>query len=249
VSLFSVKVNESVILNKENQLPSMATHAQVFNQKHLNERIMFKYQLSVRMLDGGKCEAERIWYGLDADFLAKERIVWCPENGLQEATMLQPHLNESGTLLVNGQQGQSDLSSQRTQFNLNSKSLTFAKCPCTMLSIPFEVMHHWQQLIAGETLHLDYAVLKVQAHTGVSLTMFTEGKYKVVSVTPEKWFWRLLFGSTKYYFEGDAPKLVKIIGLLEPRDRNSRGKYVEYLGRAIFDNTLDFSTIKGCEYA
>lgn len=233
-------------MNTKNLLPNAIETAQVVNLKHESERIMFEYQLSVKSLDDGKFEAERIWQGLADPYIAKETVIWCPKEGLQHVAMHQPHLNESGTLTINGTQGRSDLSSQKTKYNQKSKSLAFAKRPCTLLSIPFEIVHHWQQLLAGDTLYFDYTVLKVQAHTGVSLKMHTEGEYKVVSVTPETWFWRLLFGSTDFYFEGEAPKLVKIVGLLEPRDRNLRGKYVEYLGRAVFKKPLDLSIIKEC---
>jgi hypothetical protein len=239
---------EDIIVNKAKQWLSTTQKAQVFNQKHQSERVMFEYQFSVQSLADGKFEAERVWQGLAVPYIAKESIIWCPKEGLQHVAMHQPHLNESGNLTVKGTEACCDLSSKKTQFKQKSKSLHFTNRPCTLLSIPFEVMHHWQQLVAGETLYFDYTVLKVQAHTGVSLKMRTEGKYKVVSVTPEKWFWRLLFGATDYYFEGKTAKLVKIIGLLEPRDRNLRGKYVEYLGRAVFNKAVDFSMFKESGY-
>ncbi|MGC9461089.1 hypothetical protein [Vibrio genomosp. F10] len=233
-----------MILSRVNSQTSIASKAKVFDQKHQSERAMFEYKLSVEAKENGTFEANRIWLGLTSPYIAKETVVWCPKQGLKKVEMHQPHLNESGSLAISAKQGRADLSSQKTEYKQKSKTLNFTKRPCTLLSIPFEIVHHWDELSAGNVLYFDYTVLKVQAHTEVKLTMRDEGEFKVVRVTPEKWFWRLLFGSTEYYFEGDAPKLTKIVGLLEPRDRNLRGKYVEYLGRAIFDRTVDFSMIK-----
>ena len=223
----------------------IAEHAQVFNQKHQSSRIMFEYKLSVDLQEDGLLSAERLWQGITTEpYLAKERVLWCPKQGLKLVEMHQPHLEESASLLISAKQGRSVLKSLKTDYQQKSKTLNFSKRPCTLLSLPFEIIYHWEELVAGKTLYFDYTVLKVQAHTGVSVKMSSEGQYQVVSVTPEKWFWRLLFGSTKFYFESDTSKLTKIVGLLEPRDRNLRGKYVEYLGPAIFDNPIDLLAIQ-----
>jgi len=236
-------------LNLANQPQALSTTAKVFNLKHQSTRVTFEYEISMQLRKDSLFEAKRVWQGNTlpcekSPYIAMETALWSPEAGLLQATMHQPHLDESASLDINHDSSTSVLNSKKTNYQQNIKQLTFTRRPCTLLSILFEITHHWTPLLAGEVVSFDYAVLKVQAHTGVSLRMQKQGSYRVVSVTPNNWFWRMLFGSTNYYFQGDVPALVKIEGLLEPRDRNLRGKYVEYLGRSIFDNPVDLSIFK-----
>ncbi|WP_262359672.1 hypothetical protein [Vibrio mimicus] len=98
--------------------------------------------------------------------------------------------------------------------------------------------------MSGEEIELDYTVLKVQAHTGITLQKHNIQDKIVIRVTPQKWFWKMLFGSTDFYLNSETHSLEKIDGLLEPRDRNIREKYIEYLGLATFDTAIDLSIIK-----
>ncbi|RRS10039.1 hypothetical protein EAG18_03670 [Pseudoalteromonas sp. J010] len=232
-------------MTEMNSLQTWLTTAQVSNKKHLNSRTMFAYSLQIDALTGGHFKARRSWKSASDEEIAVEEVVWCQQHGLVSAQMSQPHLQEKGHLEVNQFKGTSVLSSYRTKHSEKKKPLIFANSPCTLLSVPFEIAKHWQDLMQGKRIHLDYTVLKVQAHTGITLHKKDTDSSTVISVTPKKWFWRLLFGSTDFHYEKGSQRLIKIDGLLEPRDRNIKGKYVEYLGLARFDKAIDFGFFRG----
>lgn len=234
-------------MEKNNAVQIGQANAEVTNNRHINPRLIFEYSLTIEKLDNGFLKAKRIWQGTGNRKIAIEEVLWCPKNGLQFASMNHPDLSEEGCLQVNSNHGNARLNSYKTKYREKEKNLNFITSPCTLLSVPFEITKHWDALMNGTKVELDYTVLKVQAHTGVTLQKRNFKDKLVISVTPKKWFWKMLFGSTDFHFNTETHDLEKIDGLLEPRDRNRKGKYVEYLGLATFDTPMDLSVIK--EYA
>ncbi|KAF7764974.1 hypothetical protein PCIT_b1092 [Pseudoalteromonas citrea] len=218
--------------------------ASVIDKKHQSERPIFEYDMNIARLPEGLLRVTRQWRGAEQTIVAKEEITWCSTQGLLYGAMAQPHLNEKGSLTVTKSKATSVLQSDKTGQKSKQKPLKFTSRPCTLLSIPFEISHHWPALKRGEKVCLDYIVMKVQAHTKVTLQKRETIDHTVVSVTPKNWFWRMLFGSTEYYFDRNTLKLRKNIGLLEPRDRNLNGKYIEYLGHAQLESPVDYGRIK-----
>lgn len=219
-------------------------NAGVTNNRHTNPRLMFEYKLTIEKLDNGFLKATRVWQGASSKEIAIEEVLWCCKNGLQFASMNHPDLNERGCLDVKNGHGTAKLSSYKTKYKEKEKNLNFVTSPCTLLSVPFEIAKHWDALMNGRKIELDYTVLKVQAHTGITLQKRNFKDKIVISVTPKKWFWKMLFGSTDFHFNSRTHCLEKIDGLLEPRDKNLKGKYVEYLGLATFDTAMDLSIIR-----
>lgn len=232
-------------MEKNNSVKIGQIRADVTNNRHINSRLMFNYNLIVEKLDSGELKARRVWLGVGKREIAIEEVLWCPQNGLQSASMEHPELNEYGHLEILKSQGNTILSNYKTHYEEHRKSLNFVASPCTLLSVPFEISKHWDALMNGKKIELDYTVMKVQAHTGITLQKRNIQDKIVMSVTPNNWFWKVLFGSTDFHFNSETYGLEKIEGLLEPRDRNRKGKYVEYLGLAQFDTAMDLSIIRG----
>ncbi|RJE73335.1 hypothetical protein BGP78_03480 [Pseudoalteromonas sp. MSK9-3] len=233
-------------MNSDTAINFQQVKAVVKNNKHQSDRPVFEYDMNIACLSQGQLHATRLWRGTAQTIVAKEEVTWCPNQGLLYGMMAQPHLNEEGSLTVANNMATSVLQSKKSAHKTKQKSLKFTTRPCTLLSIPFEIVHHWSALKRGEKVCLDYIVLKVQAHTKVTLQKRETIDHTVVSVTPNNWFWRMLFGSTEYYYDRNTLKLRKITGLLEPRDLNVKGKYIEYLGLAQFESPVDYGRLREC---
>lgn len=220
-------------------------HASVHDRRHHAGRAIFDYRLQISQSGEQQFQASRHWQGVaGAPPVALEQLAWSAAAGLQHASYEQPHLQESASLQLQAGAAHTRLRSHRTGYREQERLLALPRPPVTLLSALFEIARHWPALRAGKPLQLAYAVLKVQAQTGVTLRLQQQGGHSVVQLMPDNWFWRLLFGATVFHFAGDKPRLTAIDGLLEPRDLNRRGKYIEYLGRVDFAAPLDLTFVR-----
>jgi len=190
-----------------------------------------------------KIIAKRVWSGIGSEPVAQETLVWSEQSGLLSAGMCQHYLHEEAEIEKNANELRFLLSSHRTEYNHKILIKYVEKIVVTLLSMPLEIVKHWEQLIAGEPFDCSYAVMKVQNHTAVSVKMESDSLQSVVSVTPRNPVWRYIFGSMKFVFEKNRPLLKEIHGLIEPRDHKKNGKYKEYVGTLMLDTPLDIGQI------
>ena len=208
-----------------------------------NPRPTFSMTMSLSVDNQSVLHICRKWFAVGQDPVATETLAWAVANGLHRLEMAQPSLNETGLLFHKSGEGEFVLNSPKTHLQRKTKTNRFSHEPASLLSIPCEVAKRWDALKAGEVFYFDYVVLKVQAHTKIKVQARGENNLLVVKVTPAAWFWRLVFGSTRFYFDKDKPELRKITGLIEPRDKKHNGKYKEYLANVELEQGLDLSAL------
>ncbi|WP_084659607.1 hypothetical protein [Vibrio sonorensis] len=219
------------------------TTALVYDRKLANNRASFSMEMSFKSGENGTLKGTRKWYCIGDEAVSIEKLEWCANKGIHRVSMHNLSLRETAEMRHSDKSGDFELCSPKTNMLPKVKSTQFNTSPATLLSLPFEVAKHWNTLKKGEKLIFDYSVLKVQAHTKVSLQAKIEDGYFVVELKPLSWFWQLVFGSTYMYFDQDKPVLRKIDGLIEPRDKKPNGRYLEYLAMMEFDSGVDLSRL------
>ncbi|WP_087019727.1 hypothetical protein [Thaumasiovibrio subtropicus] len=221
----------------------LATTAFVYDKRFKNRRPMFSMALTIQRSAEGKVEAQRDWYGVGDTVIASETLVWSGTHGITHMGMHNPSLEERGALSHDNGKGEFQLVAPKTDMVKRVKQTQFPSSPASLTSLPLEVVKHWDALKRGEKLTFDYAVLKVQAHTQIEVSGRESGPEFIVKVTPKKWFWRFVFGSSYLHFNRDRPLLRKMVGLMEPRDLKPNGKYIEYLGEMAFEPAIDLTEV------
>ena len=218
--------------------------ALVFDGTHRSRRPVFALMQHLQRLADGRWQACREWRGVGDDLIAHEQVWW--QRGLQRSVGELPAIGEQ-TQAVCAERGcLTALRSHRTGGVSRERSLTLPHAAATLGSMPLLIAQQWTTLMRGRPVLASYLVLKVQRAATVRLRReSTVAGQTVVAVTPTNLLLRALFGSTRYVFETDTPRLLRIEGLLDPRDLKPNGRWREYRGTIAFGTALDLSGLVG----
>jgi hypothetical protein len=219
-----------------------AADAFAYDRVNLNRRPVFALAQSLSDIGGGRWRIERRWYAAGRDALCEERATWDCGHGLREVDTTAPSLQEHVSAQWDGRAFATTLSSRRTGQQPRHRMLAPPCEALTLATAPLAIAAAWPQLQAGEVLRRSYLILKVQRYAEVSLRMLHgEPETAVVEVRPTAWPLRLLFGSTRYVFAIEGLRLLRVDGLLDPRDLRRNGRWREYLGEIVFERPTSFA--------
>lgn len=183
--------------------------------------------------------ATRRWTAVGPDPIAMESVLW--RDGLIESLTEIPTIGERAAVAIDGRTARVALTSHRTGGVERLRALTLAHPPVTPASLPLFIAQHWIRLRAGEAVRASYLIVKLPWATAVSLRLTQSSAGASVAVTPANPILRLLFGAATYAFDGDAPRLRRIQGVLDPRDLKRRRGWREYQGIIEYAAPLDLS--------
>ena len=183
--------------------------------------------------------AQRRWTAVGPDPIATESVLW--RDGLIESLTEIPSIGERAAVAIDGGAARVALTSHRTGGVERLRALTLAHPPVTPASLPLFIAQNWTRLRAGDFLPASYLIVKLPWATTVSLRLTQTSDGASVAVTPANPILRLLFGAASYAFDGDAPRLRRIHGVLDPRDLKRGRGWREYQGIIEYAAPLDLS--------
>ena len=225
-----------------------AINASAFDRSNINRRPAFAMKQWLTKTTPSCFTSTREWTGVGPKAIASEEVRW--ENGLQKTLTHIESLEESCEATVSPIASrwliESRLTSHLTQGRPRLRRLQVPHPPVTLSSLPFLIAQHWQALMNGESVYASYLVLKVQRAATVKIQRkpMQEAPNEIqIKVVPTNWLLRLVFGATTLHFLPDSVSLVKINGLLDPRDRKSNGRWREYMGTMEFDEPWDLKSL------
>lgn len=217
--------------------------AWAFDRARLNRQPAFAMQQTLQPREDGAWLSHRQWRGIGTEAVETETIVW--RDGLVESRCEQGSIEETARATAQGGECKTVLCSSETGRQDRERSLALPHPPVTLASVPLFIAKHWAGLIDGDMVPASYLVLKVQRAATVHLqrTSDRSAREVVIAATPANPVLRWIFGSTFCFFEADAPRLVRVEGLLDPRDLKPNGRWLEYLGTIEFGQPLDLSAL------
>jgi hypothetical protein len=221
--------------------------ALAFDRSRRNRRPAFALQQTLQRFPDGAWHSQRQWQGVGIDAVASETIVW--RDGLVESHSEQTSIEEVAMATVRGVACRTLLRSGKTGGGRRERELVLPHPAVTLGSLPLFIAQHWAELVDGQSIAASYLVLKVQRAARVQLARTSDGSARelVIAATPANPLLRWIFGSTLCVFTPDAPRLLRIEGLLDPRDLKANGRWREYLGSIEFDQPLDLSGLASRE--
>jgi hypothetical protein len=217
--------------------------ALAFDRRNANRRPIFSLNQRLHTDDTESCTIVREWHAAAGCRVFRESADWHSERGLLFVCTDAPSLQETASAKIEGDHAIMRLCSPRTDMRHRDHRVKLAHPPITLASAPLAIASAWQQLHAGEQLKRSYLVLKVQRVATVNIRLaHSDSSEAVVEVTPAAWPLRLLFGSTRFVFASGDLRLLRIDGLLDPRDYRyvPRGRWREYFGRIEFQRAIAF---------
>lgn len=66
-------------MEKSNVVQIGQVNAEVTNNRHLNPRVVFEYNITIEKLNNGFFKATRVWQGTGRKDIAIEEVLWCPQ--------------------------------------------------------------------------------------------------------------------------------------------------------------------------
>jgi hypothetical protein len=207
-----------------------------------NRRPVFAVSQILTQMDG-VWRSHRQWTGVGTDIVAVETVMWREQLLSTEGEI--PSIEERNAAAIEGRVAHTRLTSHRTGGRERSKRLSLPYPAVTPASLPLFMAQNWRALMNGERLRACYLILKMPWATPVTIGRRDAAQPGRVSiaVTPSNAILRVLFGAAVYEFDADAPRLHRIDGVLDPRDRKSLGGWREYLGSVEFETPLDLTPI------
>jgi hypothetical protein len=231
----------------KNQM-EIVINASAFDRSNMNRRPAFAMKQRLRETAPDCFTSNREWTGVGSQAIASEEVRW--ENGLQKASTHIGSLEESCEATVSLGAScwsiDSRLTSHLTHGQPRFRGVQVPYPPVTLSSLPFLIAQHWQVLMNGESVYASYLVLKVQRAATVKIQRkpMQEAPNEIqIKVVPTNWLLRLVFGATTLHFLPNSASLVKINGLLDPRDRKPNGRWREYKGTLEFDEPWDLKPL------
>lgn len=218
--------------------------ALAFDRRNANRRPVFSMNHTLLAEGKESCTIVREWQAAAGYIVFHESAEWHREQGLVSVHTEAPSLEETASARIVGDKALMTLRSPRTGMRDRQHQVTLAHPPLTLASAPLAIAANWQQLCAGERIDRSYLVLKVQRVAKVHMRMARRtAEEAVVEVTPSAWPLRLIFGSTHFVFALDDLRLLRIEGLLDPRDYRyvPRGRWREYFGEIVFQRKIAFA--------
>lgn len=215
--------------------------AQAYDRSRGNRRLAFVLQQSLERLSDGTWQARREWRAVGPDVVAAETVLW--RQGLVESATEQAAIGETARAAVQGGDCRCVLRGPRTGGAERERVLRLPHAAVTLGSLPLFIAQHWSALLGGAAVPASYLVLKVQRAATVQLRRASAAQTGELAIdaTPANPLLRWIFGSTRCVFAADSPRLLRIEGLLDPRDVRTNGRWIEYLGSIEFAEPLDLS--------
>jgi hypothetical protein len=215
--------------------------AWAYDRKIANRRPMFMMK-QVLTDDTESITTERLWYGAGQQIVCREKAVWADH--LASVATEMPFLAEQAHADIYDDQCSTKLKSHKTQHLHRERLIVLPYEAVTLATVPLMIAREWHALQNRQTLMASYLVLKVQRAASVRLECTSiSAKECMISVTPTNLLLRAIFGSTVYVFEADRPRLLRMEGLLDPRDTKPNQRWIEYMGRIEFESPLDLSAL------
>jgi hypothetical protein len=220
--------------------------ALVFSRQHANRRPIFTLTQKFNVPPNGDSECIREWNGIGINPIVVEHSRSI--RGTLNVSLSLPSLNESSSAVAE-EQGHctTTLASHKTGGSLRKRELQLPHAAVTLGTMPFFIASQWATLMYGRSLKASYLVLKVQRAATVRVEKavdYARNKGEVaIAVTPVNFLLKLFFGSTYFVFAADSPKLIRIDGLLDPRDKKPNGRWHEYMGVIEYEDPVDLSVL------
>ena len=207
-----------------------------------NRRPVFAVSQTLTQTDG-VWHSYRQWTGVGTDIVAVESVTWREQLLSTEGEI--PSIQERNAAVIEGGIAHTRLTSHRTGNLERLKRLALAHPAVTPVSLPLFMAQNWRALMNGERLRASYLILKMPWATPVTISRRDGAQPGRISiaVTPSNAILRVLFGAAVYEFDADAPRLHRIDGVLDPRDRKTLGGWREYLGSVEFETPLDLTAL------
>lgn len=222
------------------------SNALVFDRRHVNRRPVFILKHQFSGSTNGDWQCEREWQGTGSEPVVVEHSRF--ERGVLHVRSSLPSLNESSSAIAE-EQGHcaTTLSSHKTGGVLRRREIQLPHQAVALGTMPLFIASNWSELMYGRRLHASYLVLKVQRAATVRVEKIANNNANesetTIAVTPTNLLFKMIFGSTLFVFAADAPRLIRIDGLLDPRDRKPNGRWHEYMGRIEYDVPIDLSVL------
>jgi hypothetical protein len=218
--------------------------ALAFDRRNANRRPVFSLNHRLQANDSESCTVVREWHAAAGYPVFRESADWTRDHGLIAVNTDAPSLEERARAQINGNEAVMTLCSPRTGRLERHHKVTLAHPAITLASAPLAIAAAWSELREGKLLKRSYLVLKVQrvATVNMRLTQIDDAE-AVVEITPAAWPLRLLFGSTRFVFAPADLTLLRVEGLLDPRDYRfvPRGRWREYFGEIVFHRAIAFA--------
>jgi hypothetical protein len=215
--------------------------AWAYDRKIANRRPIFR-MTQILTHDGTYTKTERFWYSAGEQTACQEKAVWADR--LASVATEMPFLAEQTHAVISSDHCSTQLKSHKTQHQQRERSIALPYEAITLATVPLMIAREWHALQSRQIRMASYLVLKVQRAATVRLECTSlSAKECIVSVTPTNLLLRAIFGSTAYVFEADRPRLLRIDGLLDPRDTKPNQRWIEYMGRIEFESPLDLSAL------
>lgn len=235
-------------MNHDNQkqpaLANAQTHqvcAWAYDRQNSNRRPIFKMTQAITH-DHAHIRTERQWQGVGEQVVCQEKAVWT--NRLTSVSSEMPFLAEQTHAEIKSDQCATWLKSHKTQHQQREKSFILPHEPITLATGPLMIAREWEALQNKQILMASFLVLKVQraATVRIQCTKITASEC-TISVTPTNVLLRAIFGSTLFVFEANSPRLLRVEGLLDPRDTKPNKRWREYMGSIEFESPFDLSAL------
>ena len=215
--------------------------AWAYDRQNSNRRPIFKMIQEITHGDV-HIRTERQWQGVGEQVVCQEKAVWT--NRLTSVASEMPFIAEQTHAEIKSDHCATWLKSQKTQLQQCDKSLTLPHEPVTLATVPLMIAREWNALQNRQGLMASYLVLKVQraATVRIQCTKITASEC-TISVTPTNVLLRAIFGSTLFVFEANSPRLLRVEGVLDPRDTKPNKRWREYMGSIEFESPFDLSAL------